>query len=102
MKAIFIFRDGELIGNPIGYTTVKGAKKSLVGCEDWYKQLRKYNPTIIGYNNLPEDLTGIYRWSEVCNSWFFEREKWSIKVWNTYVNEHYQFVEKEFDIIFKD
>ena len=27
MKAFFIFKDGELVGSPIGYTSIKGAKK---------------------------------------------------------------------------
>ena len=43
MKAFFIFKDGKLVGNPIGYTTIQGAQKSLVGCEDWTKLLAPYS-----------------------------------------------------------
>ena len=42
MKAFFIYRDGKPYGSPTGYTTEKGAKKSLVGCQDWYKVMRPY------------------------------------------------------------
>ena len=37
MKAFFIFKDGKVIGNPIGYTTEKGAINSLVGSKEWYE-----------------------------------------------------------------
>lgn len=104
MKAIFIYKDGELFGSPIGYTTVKGAQKALVGTEDWYKCLRKYNELIYGKNGLTteQEALGIYKWSEVCNQWMLQRELWSRKIWNEYVKEHYQFLEKEYEIVIKD
>ena len=38
MKAYFIFnKEGNVVGNPIGYTTAKGAEKSLECNDDWYR-----------------------------------------------------------------
>lgn len=103
MKAYFLFKDGELIGSPIGYTTDKGARKSLVGSEDWCNELFKYDREAIRANP-PQELIdmGMYEWSEYTNSYLFNREVWSRKIWNKYFNEHYKIIEKEFDIVFKD
>lgn len=104
MKAIFIFKDGKLIGNPIGYTTIKGAQKSLIGSDDWYEQIKDYQS-----NRKEEELTeeektsGIWKKATFNdNLWLFQREVWSRKIWNQFVKEHYKFIEKEFDIVFKD
>lgn len=107
MKAFFIFRDGELFGNPIGYTTEKNAKKSLVGCEDWYRLLREYdlgNATFTKECPPPSDLVqcGMREYGEYCETYLFKREVWSRKIWTPYAKEHYKIIEKEFDIIFKD
>jgi hypothetical protein len=101
-KAIFIYRDGELVGNATGYTTEKGAKKSLVGCSDWYKVMKPYK-TVYKDDEIPQEYKemGIYEWSKYTNSWLFKREVWSRKVWNEYVKKHYQFVEKDFNIDIK-
>ena len=100
MKHWFIYRDGKLIGNPTGYTTLQGAKKSLVGCSDWYKVMRPYQ-TAFTDDNIPQrewiDM-GIYEWSEYANCYLFKREVWSRKVWNEYLKEHYEFVEREYTI----
>jgi hypothetical protein len=103
MKAFFIFKDGELVGSPIGYTTEKGARKSLVGSEDWCDELYKYDYAN-ACPNAPQELIdmGLYEWSEYTNSYLFNREAWSRKIWNKYFNEHYKIIEKEFDIVFKD
>ena len=104
MKAIFIFKDDKLVGNPIGYTTIEGAKKSLVGSGDWHEQLDGYKS-----HKKEEELTeeeknsGIWKKAAFTdNLWLFQREVWSRKIWNQYVKEHYKFIEKEFDIVFKD
>ena len=104
MKAIFIFKDDKLVGNPIGYTTIDGAKKSLVGSDDWHEQLDGYES-----HKKEEELTeeeknsGIWKKATFTdNLWLFQREVWSRKIWNQYVKEHYKFIEKEFDIVFKD
>lgn len=103
MKAFFIYRDGELFGNPIGYTTYQGALKSLVGCEDWHREIKSY----VSYNakgEISKELqdSGMYTYSTYTNSWLFKREVWSRKVWNLYVKEHYKIIEKEFDIVFRN
>lgn len=102
MKAIFIYKDGELFGSPIGYTTVKGAQKALVGTEDWYKIIQKYE-----YKVTEETIKlGIHKYwegsKEGTSCYLFQREVWSKKIWNPYVAEHYQFLEKEYEIVIKD
>lgn len=96
MKAWFIFRDGKPWGNPTGYTTVKGARKALVGNSDWYDTLVPYSK-YQGKEDIPEELKdlGIYEWGEYVNCWLLDRRKWSLKVWNPYVKEHYEFKEME-------
>ena len=103
MKAFFIFRDGELFGNPIGYTTEKGARKALVGCEDWHRELDRYYIGN-GETEVPQESIdmGFYKWGKYVNCYLFDREVWSRKIWTPYVKEHYQIIEKEFDIVFKD
>lgn len=66
MKAFFVFRDGELVGSPIGYTTEMGALKSLVGCEDWYKLLWPYDRNIKGYANITaeQEKLGLWKYHE--------------------------------------
>ena len=95
MKAFFIYRDGKPFGSPTGYTTKAGARKSLVGCDDWYKLLIPYESD---YKNPSKEMidSGIYEWSEY--GWLFERSVWSRKVWTPYVKEHYEIVEKEYNI----
>lgn len=99
MKAIFIYRDGKLFGSPGGYTTEKGARKSLVGCEDWYRELRPYT-MLNASKDLSKEMktTGFYEWSDYTHCWLFKREKWSRKIWNDYVKKHYNFVEEDFEI----
>jgi hypothetical protein len=103
MKAYFIYRDGEKFGNLTGYTTEKGARKALVGCEDWYKVMRPYKPVFTDAD-IPQrewiDM-GIYVWSDYKKCYLFKREVWSRKVWNKYVKEHYQFIEQDYEIDIK-
>jgi len=103
MKAFFIFKDGKLVGNPIGYTTTQGAQKSLVGCEDWAKLLAPYSECN-AKKDIPQEMidSGIFRRSYDGECWLLEREKWTRKVWTPYLKEHYKIIEKEFDIVFKD
>lgn len=95
MKKWFIFKDGKPYGNEVGYTTEKGARKSLVGCAEWINELAKY--PYYEKDAIPEDIKnlGIYEWGEYVNCWLLDRRKWSIKVWNPYVKEHYEFKEME-------
>lgn len=98
-KAIFIYRDGKLVGNAIGYTTEKGARRSLVGSIDWYMVMKAYK-TYYKDDEIPQEYKdmGLYEWSEYTNCWIIRRDMWSRKVWNEYVKKHYQFVEKEYNI----
>lgn len=98
MKAIFIYKDGELFGSQTGYTTIKGAQKALVGCEDWYNLIREYE-----YKVTEETIKlGIHEYWQGGNKYLFKREVWSRKIWNEYVKEHYQFLEKEYEIVIKN
>ena len=99
MKAFFIYRDGKKFGNPTGYTTVKGAKKSLVGCDDWHRLLIPYE-RLNARKEISEEMkaTGFFEWSEYTHSWLFDRRVWSIKIWAPYVKEHYQIIEQDYDI----
>ena len=103
MKAFFIFKDSELVGSPVGYTSIKGAKKSLVGTEDYCNELHKYDYAN-AQESAPQELIdmGMYVWYSSINAYLFNREVWSRKIWNKYFNEHYKIIEKEFDIVFKD
>lgn len=103
MKAFFIFKDGEVVGSPIGYTTELGAKKALVGTKEWYTELWKYDKGN-GKKTVPQESIdlGLYKWSESVQCYLFDRTVWSRKIWNKYVEEHYKIVEKEFDVVFKD
>lgn len=103
MKAFFIFKDGELVGSPIGYTSDKGAKKSLVGSEDYCNVLHKYD-FANACEKAPQELIdmGLYEWYSSINLYLFNRDVWTRKIWNKYFNEHYKIIEKEFDIVFKD
>lgn len=104
MKAFFIFKDGELFGSPIGYTTRNGALKSLVDSEDWHKMLKPYDKNIKGYENITEEQNklGFWKYYQGGDCWLFQRDIWSRKIWTPYVKEHYKIIEKEFDIVFKD
>lgn len=101
MKAFFIFKDGKLVGNPIGYTTKQGAQKSLVGCEDWHKLLAPYSKCD-AKEEIPQEMIDSGMFSRYRDSWLLDREKWTRKIWTPYLKEHYEIVEKEFDIVFKD
>ena len=64
--------------------------------------LRRYEKNIEGYNNITEEQKQLGLWMFYERIWLFQRDKWTRKIWTPYVKEHYKFVEKEFDIIFKD
>lgn len=100
MKAFFIYRDGKKYGSPIGYTTEKGAKKSLVGCEDWYREMMKYYKWHAKTATPPQELIDMkmYEWSEYVNCWLFDRSVWSRKIWTPYMKEHYQIIEQDYNI----
>lgn len=98
MKAFFIYRDGKEFGRPTGYTTEKGAKKSLVGCDDWYNLLMPYQ-LLNTKKEISEEMkaTGLFEWSKYTNCWFFDRRVWSRKIWAPFVKEHYQIIEQDYD-----
>lgn len=103
MKAFFIYRDGVLTGNPIGYTTENGAIKSLVGCEDWHKCRNNYRH-FYSNEDMPEEYktNGLYKEMFDKSGWLLNNGKWSKVIWTPYLKEHYNIVEKEFDIVFKE
>lgn len=105
MKAYFIFdKRGNVVGNPIGYTTAKGAEKSLECNDDWHRLLRPYNIVYHGRDGLSDELkaTGFYEYSESGQCWLFKRINWEKKIWRPYVKDNYKIVEKEFEIAFKE
>ena len=88
MKAFFIYKDGKLVGNPIGYTTKNGALKSLVDTIDWHKCKDHISglATLIKKTNLPAIIP--------------EEMYQTIK--EIVPKDRCKFVEKEFEIVFKD
>lgn len=103
MKAWFIFKDGKIVGNLTGYTTEKGAIKSLVGSEDWHKCREAYHHFYLN-ENIPEEYktNGMYKQTYDKNAWLIRNEVWSKKIWLPYMKKHYDILEKEFEIVFKD
>lgn len=103
MKAFFIFRDSELIGNPIGYTTKDEALISLIGCIDWHKCRENYSH-FYNQEDIPEEykINGLYKETFDKRGWIINNENWSRTIWMPYVNEHYNIIEKEFDIVFRN
>lgn len=99
MKAYFIYRDGKPFGSIVGYTTEKGARKSLVGTEDWYRELFKYDLGN-GRTEVPQESIdmGLYEWHECVQCYLFRRDIWSRKIWQKYFKEHYEIKEEEFNI----
>ena len=101
MKAWFIFKDGNMIGYPVGYTTKKRAFKSLEKTDDW-KKLREDYPDFI----LNEDISNTQKNSgcyiNIGTGYVFNSKVWNEKIWEPFVQENYQIVEKEFDIVFKE
>lgn len=104
MKAWFIIKNNsEVIGNPVGYTTKKGAMNGLIGKEDWIKMRTKY-PQYIPIEEMTEELknSGIYYVNFSKTGYICQNKDWLEKFWNPFVKQNIQFVEKEFEIIFKD
>lgn len=105
MKAYFIFdKRGNVVGSPIGYTTAKGAEKSLEGTDEWHILLRPYEYVYHGRDGISEEFkaTGFYEYSESGQCWLFKRINWEKKIWRPYVKDNYKIVEKEFEITFKE
>ena len=101
MKAWFIFKDGNLIGYPVGYATKKRAFKSLEKTDDW-KKLREDYPVFILYENISNTQKNSGCYINTGTGYFFNSKVWNEKIWEPFVQENYQIVEKEFDIVFKE
>lgn len=104
MKAWFIFKNNnEVIGNPVGYTTKQGAMKGLIGKEDWNNLRIKY-PQYIPIEKMTEELKniGIYYLNVNKTGYICQNKDWMEKFWEPFVKQNIQFIEKEFEIVFKD
>lgn len=107
MKAYFIFKDGELVGSPIGYKTEDEAQIDIDKSDEYKELYKKYkilDSGFIGDNNpfFEKCLgTGCYRFNPKLGWYQFDKEIWKNKIWIPYVNEHFKIIEKEFEIIFK-
>ena len=103
MKAWFIIKNGEIIGNPTGYETEKKARKGAEKTKD-YKKLTKKYPLLINKEKLIDELKNSKVYQKGCSKdWYvLIHEKWYKNVWKTFVKENYQFEQKEFDIVFKN
>ena len=103
MKAWFIFKkNGGVIGNPVGYTTKKGAIKGLIGKEDWNNLRLKY-PHFIPIEEMTEELKniGIYYLNVNKTGYICQNKDWMEKIWQPFVEQNFSFYEKEFTIFFK-
>lgn len=101
MKAWFIFKDGNMIGYPVGYTTKKRAFKSLEKTDDW-KKLREDYPEFISNENISNTQKNSGCYINIGTGYVFNSKVWNEKIWEPFVQENYQIVEKEFDIVFKE
>ena len=105
-------KDGEVVGNPLGYKSERSAKKYIRDCDDHFEHWDKYITVTYGeYNgadNIPEELkkSGIFvqKFSDYLDrwGWFASSAAWEKNVWRPYVKEHYEIREREYEIVFKD
>lgn len=101
MKAWFIFKDGKLIGYPVGYASKKRALNSLKKTDDWTK-LREDYPDFISNENISNKQKNSGFYINIGTGYIFNNKVWYEKIWEPFVQENYQIVEKEFDIVFKE
>lgn len=104
MKAWFIFKNGEPIGNITGYTNENGAIKALNRTDD-YKNLRVKYPFFIPKEKMTEELknTGIYyEGGYYKEAYICSNKDWVEKIWEPFVKQNIQIIEKEFEIVFKN
>lgn len=119
MKAWFVMKDGEVVGNPLGYKNERTAKKYIHDCDDHSDKWFEYSQVTYGkYNgaeDIPEELkeSGIlvYQYSMpsffgmhplLSEGWYVSYHVWEKNVWRPYVKEHYEIREREYEIVFKD
>lgn len=101
MKAWFVFRDGVVYGSQVGYSTREGAVKSLRFNDDYNKLIKSYGDYL--RNDPPEKNKEFYfKYDTDDPYWHLNRTKWSKKIWQKYVKDHYKILEKEFEIVFKN
>ena len=111
MKAWFIFKDGEVVGNPLGYKNKKAAKIYIdINNEDHLRLIKetyaKYGQ-YQGLEDIPDNLKEGSFFArnfsiEYGFQWFISPQIWETIVWEPYVKEHYKIEEREFDIVFRD
>ena len=117
MKKWFVMKDGEVVGNPLGYKTEKLAKKYIHDCDDRSEQWFEYSQVKYGKYNGAEDIpdelkkTGmfVYLYSMIgslgkptTDGWFVSYPVWEKNVWKPYVKEHYEVRERNYRIVFDD
>lgn len=113
MKKWFVMKDGEVVGNPLGYKSEKLAKKYIHDCDDRFDKWFEYSQVTYGkYNgaeDIPEELkeNGIFTYQHSISGlysegWYVSYLAWEKNVWKPYVKEHYEIREREYEIVFKD
>lgn len=117
MKKWFVMKDGEVVGNPLGYKTEKLAKKYIHDSDDRLEQWFEYSQVKYGeYNGakeIPDELkkTGIFVYlysmigslgKPITDGWFVSYPVWEKNVWKPYVKEHYEVRERNYRIVFDD
>ena len=114
MKAWFVMKDGEVVGNPLGYKSERSAKKYIYNCDDrsdkWFEYSQVKYGKYYGAEDIPEDLkeSGIFAYLHSTIGslgkprWFVSYPVWEKNVWKPYVKEHYEIREREYEIVFKD
>ena len=118
MKKWFVMKDGEVVGNPLGYKTEKAAKKYIHDCNEHSEKWFEYSHVTYGkYNGakeIPEELkeSGIFVYqyltagfmglTPAMDGWFVSYPVWEKNVWKPYVKEHYEVRERNYRIVFDD
>jgi hypothetical protein len=118
MKAWFVMKDGEVVGNPLGYKSERSAKKYIYNCDDrsdkWFEYSQVTYGKYYGAEDIPEGLkeSGIFAYQYSMPSfmgltptrggWFVSYPVWEKNVWKPYVQEHYEIREREYEIVFKN
>ena len=102
MKRFIILREGKMWGSTLGYATKELAERQTLYSEDYYNLSEKYDYPGWCSPNPPQELidAGLYVWDShpTVNAYRFQYSFFQETIWKKYMNEHYQFIEKDVEV----